>query len=89
MRFLSVLFLLTSTKSFLIPWNGIDQTNVPICKNCRFGVVPENSNMMLCSLFGKMSVVTGEITWSAATNVRANSSQCGPEGKLYAHYLSE
>jgi len=57
----------------------------PLCKNCvhykPFPYTKFESSLSDCTKVSEINVVTGEVTYSSATEVRRH--QCGTEGRLY------
>ncbi len=71
--------------SKIITLMAIQNSNVPVCKTCKFYrpyyYTNFDSTLSDCNAVGKMNIVSGNIEYSSASTCRMN--ECGIEGKLY------
>lgn len=70
----------------MIPSTTIKDIELPICRECRYFIPFENKaqySLGRCSLFGKKSIITGEITYEFADICRFTPNKCGYNGSLY------
>lgn len=66
---------------YIFAFGPTDQNKLPICGGCQHLMV--DFKQFRCRLYGNVNVVTGEISYGACTNVRSNSTLCGPDGKFF------
>jgi len=72
---------------YIIPFSlNTNLSDIRLCKNCQY--VRYNSwNNTVCSLYGKINLINGNINYDHCEVVRSNDQKCGEDGKLYVRYI--
>ena len=61
----------------------------PICQTCKyykpFSIFghKDNYEYSRCMKFGEKNIITGELKFEFAKNIRRDGNKCGPNGTLY------
>ena len=80
------LFNLFVTASSIEKTQFIQNSNVPLCKNCVYFQkykMPEFYDLGKCTKFGKMDIVSGEIEYQYAYTSRNNKDLCSFNGTYF------
>jgi hypothetical protein len=68
--------------SYLIYFNPFINKNPKLCYNCHYHRT-SNFNTSVCSLFGNINILNGEINYQSCIVTRMNESYCGLDAKHY------
>lgn len=85
MRFI-ILFNLFMSLFSMETKRFIENSNVPLCKNCVYFKPykhPEHYDLGRCTKFGKMDIISGNIDYEYAYQCRNNEKCCGFNGTYF------
>ena len=63
-------------------WTTTEISEINLCKNCQH-IQTNQWNETVCSLYGRINVVSGYVIYERCEDVRDNEDKCGLKGRFY------